>query len=290
MTVELLFDTKCKLGEGPIWDHTRNLFYWVDILDQKLYRYGARDNKVEVVAFDRAIGCVVPRESGGVVVALQDGFHFYDWELGRLEPITDPESHLQDNRFNDGKCDPAGRFWAGTTDSVGVDGHGALYMLDTSLKVSKKIKNVGTSNGLVWSPDATAMYFIDTPTRQVVRYTYELESGMISDPEVGVEFPEGSGLPDGMTIDEEGMLWIAHWGGHGVSRWDPTSGKQLDFIQVPAVNVTSCTFGGAEMNELYITTARTRTSEAELEQYPHAGGVFRVQTGVKGSYNERFGG
>jgi len=290
VSVELVFDYKCTLGEGPTWDHKRNLFYWVDILQNKLYRYSPSDEKVDVAEFDQPIGCVVPRESGGMVVALKNGFFFYDWERDELEPIEDPEHHLPENRFNDGKCDPKGRFWAGTTDKTGADGDGALYLLDSDLNVSMKVENVGTSNGLAWSPDSQYMYFIDTPTQKVVRYNFDQVSGTIDQPLTVIDFPESCGLPDGMTIDQEGMLWIAGWGGFGVSRWNPHTGEQLDFIPVPAKNVTSCTFGGEEMNELYITTARTATSDEELEEYPHAGGVFRVRTNVIGSENIRFKG
>ncbi|WP_027445318.1 SMP-30/gluconolactonase/LRE family protein [Pontibacillus marinus] len=290
VSVELVFDYKCTLGEGPTWDHKRNLFYWVDILQHKLYRYNSTDQEVDVAVFDQPIGCVVPRESGDVVVALQNGFFFYDWERDELDPIEDPEHHLPKNRFNDGKCDPKGRFWAGTTDEYGVDGNGALYVLEQDLSVMKKVGNVGTSNGLAWSLDNQYMYFIDTPTKQVVRYNFDLESGAIDQPKTVIEFPEHCGFPDGMTIDQEGMLWIAGWSGYGVSRWNPYTGEQLDFIPVPAKNVTSCAFGGEDLSDLYITTARTGTSDEELEQYPHAGGVFRVETNVKGSRNFRFEG
>ncbi|WLD92848.1 SMP-30/gluconolactonase/LRE family protein [Alkalihalobacillus sp. AL-G] len=289
MSIELLFDTKCSLGEGPIWDHERNSFYWVDIIGKKIFKYDSTIDEVNIANFDQHVGCVSPRKSGGLIVALQDGFFFYDWEDEVLKQINDPESHLEDNRFNDGKCDPSGRFWAGTTDSVGIDGKGALYLLDTDLRVSKMIDNVGTSNGLAWSPDHKHMYFIDTPTKQVVQYNFDLISGGIDQPKIAIQFPANVGLPDGMTIDQDGMLWIAHWGGSGISRWNPSTGKQLDFISIPAINVTSCIFGGEELNELYITTARIGTTDEELNRYPNAGGIFKLKTNVKGCINSSFG-
>lgn len=289
MEVELLYDSKCNLGEGPVWDHKSNIFYWVDILEKCIFMYDPSNDKVRTTKLDQYVGCVAPRKNGGLVMGLKHGFYFYDWKQDQLEKIHDPESHLTENRFNDGKCDPTGRFWAGTTDATGEDGDGALYLLDKDLTVSKKIENVGTSNGIAWSPDHRFMYFIDTPTKQVVRYDFDITKGTIHNPNVVIDFPVSCGLPDGMTIDQEGMLWIAGWGGKGVSRWNPYTGDKLEFIPVPAVNVTSCTFGGEEMDELYITTARTRTTEEDLQKYPHAGGVFKVKTGVKGCLNYSFG-
>jgi sugar lactone lactonase YvrE len=144
---------------------------------------------------------------------------------------------------------------------------------------------VGTSNGLAWSTDHRFMYFIDTPTKQVVRYRYVVDTGHIESPEVVILFPEGTGLPDGMTIDEEGMLWIAHWGGNGISRWNPHNGNQLEFIPIPAVNVTSCAFGGPGLDKLYITSARMRMTDEQLNDYPYAGGVFTMRTNVRGVGN-----
>ncbi|MCT2535258.1 SMP-30/gluconolactonase/LRE family protein [Aquibacillus koreensis] len=290
MTVELVFNTKSQLGEGPSWDHKRNLFYWVDILGKKVFQYSPSSNERYELLLDQYCGFVVPRENGGVVLGLQNGIHFYDWEKDQLEKITDPESHLPNNRFNDGKCDPTGRLWAGTMDLNAKDGMASLYTLDSHLHSNKKLGNLGISNGLAWSPDHSYMYFIDTPTKQIVQYDFDKNTGSIDQPKVVVDFHDQVGSPDGMTIDSEGMLWIAHWGGHGVSRWDPNTGEQLAFVDIPAKNVTSCAFGGEDLNQLYVTTARTDTSEEELENYPHAGGVFKFETNVKGSRTYAFKG
>ncbi|MCP3031873.1 SMP-30/gluconolactonase/LRE family protein [Halobacillus sp. A1] len=290
MYVELVVNSQATLGEGPCWDRHEDVLYWVDILEKKIGKYVPETREIEYIQLDSYVGAVAPREQGGLVVALQKGFYYLDWEKESLQPIADPENHLPMNRFNDGKCDPAGRFWAGTMDLAEESTTGALYCLQKDLKVEKKIDNVGISNGLAWSPDQRFMYFIDTPTGKVFQYEYEINTGKITNPEVAVQFPEGIGHPDGMTIDEEGMLWIAHFAGHGVSRWNPHTGEQLDFIEIPAVNVTSCTFGGENLDELYVTTARKGMSEEDLEEYPQAGGVFKVKTGIKGSPCYRFKG
>lgn len=290
MNVKLVVDAKATLGEGPIWDYDKNVLYWIDIMKKEIAMLDPESNFKHQVKLDLYIGSMALRKNGGFIVALQNGLYFYDWDSAHIEKITDPEPHLIDNRFNDGKCDAAGRFWAGTMHLNGAEKNGSLYVIDENKKVRKQIENVSISNGLAWSPDNTFMYFIDTPTKQVVRYKYDIHTGSIEQPQVVVAFSNQVGFPDGMTIDQEGMLWIAHWGGSGISRWNPLTGKQLEFISVPAVNVTSCTFGGKDLNDLYITTARTATSEKQLEEYPHAGGIFTVRTNVKGSISHKFNG
>ncbi|MCA0148406.1 MULTISPECIES: SMP-30/gluconolactonase/LRE family protein [Rossellomorea] len=286
MSVKLFVDSKNTLGESPCWDTNKNLLYWVDIIEKEILKFNPMDRKLQSVKMDQFVGCLSLTDRGRLILGLQQGIYFFNWKSGLLEKVGDPESHLEENRFNDGKCDSAGRFWAGTTDTLGgVNGKGALYALGSHLRTTKKVENVGTSNGLAWSPCNRFMYFIDTPTKQVVQYRYDVTTGHIECPEVVINFPEGAGFPDGMTIDEDGMLWIAHWGGKGISRWNPYNGKQLEFIAVPAVNVTSCAFGGPELNEMYITTARTRMTDEQLNEYPHAGGVYILKTNIRGIEN-----
>ncbi|CJH72132.1 Gluconolactonase [Streptococcus pneumoniae] len=213
---------------------------------------------------------------------MENGFYSINVNTEKLTHIFDPEPHLIENRFNDGKCDPAGRFWAGSTDTYGMNAAGSLYCLHHNLSVEKKVSHVNTSNGIAWSPDHTYFYFIDTPTKKVVRYQYNIRTGDIHNPSDVINFSENDGLPDGMTIDEEGCLWIAHWGGSKITRWNPFTGEQILSIPIPALYVTSCTFGGPNLTDLYVTTARTRMSDNELKEYPHAGGIFRIQTNVKG--------
>ncbi|MFG6115898.1 SMP-30/gluconolactonase/LRE family protein [Halobacillus sp. MO56] len=288
--VELVLDAKAYLGEGPSWDSEQQVLYWVDIEGKKVHIYDPEHGKNSEIHVDQRVGAVVPRNSGGAIAAMEKGFYSLDLESGETRQITDPEAGVSENRFNDGKCDPEGRFWAGTMSYSGIQENGALYCLDTNLKVEKKVDHVSTSNGIAWSPDHRYMYFIDTPTKQVVRYEYDKHQGAITNPAIVVEIPDGEGKPDGMTIDAEGNLWIAHWGGSKLSVWNPDKGEQLRSIPVPALNVTSCVFGGKEMNELYITTASVGMEEEDLRKFPSAGGLFKVTTEVTGAPSYHFKG
>lgn len=287
---ELVIPAKADLGEGPCWDKQKGVLYWVNILGKTVNRYDPETKENKEIQVDQLVGTVVPRKSGGVVVAMEKGFYFLDLDTEKLTPITDPENHLPENRFNDGKCDPYGRFWAGTMSLSEEQGMGSLYCLHTDLKVEKKVGDLTISNGLAWSPDHKFMYLIDTPTKKVTRFDYDEETGEIANPVAVIQFKEGEGAPDGMTIDEEGMLWIAHWGGARVSRWNPETGEQLLSIPIPALNVTSCTFGDSDLKTLYITTARKNMTEEQLREYPLTGGLFKVRLGIRGSVNYSYEG
>jgi sugar lactone lactonase YvrE len=280
--VELVLDTKSDLGEGAIWNYKTGELIWVDITGKILNFYTPKLKNNKEMLTGQMIGTVVPAESGKMMVALENGFYQLDPETGAKKLIANPEEDIPGNRFNDGKCDPAGRFWAGTMSTTGKRQAGALYRLDADGSVHKMIDNVGTSNGIVWSPDYTKMYYIDTPTRKVMAWDYNNETGEISNPKPAVEVPEEMGYPDGMTIDADGNVWIALWSGSAVGCWNPETGELLRTIDVPAKNVTSVAFGDDDLGTLYITTARTGTSEEELEKFPLAGGVFKTRPGVKG--------
>jgi sugar lactone lactonase YvrE len=280
--VKVVLDAQATLGEGPHWDQERNVLYWVDILERTLHIFDPSTNENRAILFEQYIGAAVPTKSGKLLLAMQNGIYQYNLETEELTFITDPESDQTTNRFNDGKCDPAGRFWAGTMSLTETSHSGSLYRFDPSGNVSKMLSSVTISNGLAWSPDRALMYYIDTPTREVAVYNYEEESGEISNKKTAVKIPEGMGNPDGMTIDYEGMIWVAHWGGARVTRWNPHTGTLLEEIHLPAKNVTSCTFGGENLDELYITTAKIGMTERELEQYPGSGNLFKVKTNYKG--------
>jgi len=281
---EVVTNHSCLLGEGPIWDQRNKRILWLDILNGEIHQFSSIQQKHQVMKVGQSVGAVALRTSGGLIAALQHGFAAIDLENEAIHMISDPESHLPSNRFNDGKCDPMGRFWAGTMDNAEEqEGAGNLYMLNTDLSVSLKIENVTCSNGLAWSPDNRTFYYIDTPTRQVVAYGYEAASGSIHSKRTIITIPVEEGYPDGMTIDAEGMLWVAHWDGWKVSRWNPATGKLVDSIRLPVSLVTSCTFGGENLEDLYITTAKKGLSESELEEQPLAGSLFVIrQSGYKG--------
>jgi sugar lactone lactonase YvrE len=279
---DLVLDAQAELGEGVIWDARRQWLYWVDITGHKLHVFDPGANRDRVIEVGQFIGTVVPRKSGGVMVAVYDGFAGLDLDTGRLEIIADPESDQPDTRFNDGKCDPAGRFWAGTMSLKGVREQGSLYYLDADHTVRRMLTKVSTSNGIVWSQDARTMYFIDTPTMTVAAFDYDVATGNITNRRVAIAIPPGIGRPDGMTIDTEGMLWIAMWDGGAVTRWNPRTAELLQTIPVPAQRATACAFGGPKLDRLYITTARRGLTPEALANQPHAGGLFCVEPGVAG--------
>ena len=280
---DLALDARALLGEGPIWDARAGVLYWVDISGCKVHIFTPATGADRALDVGQPVGTVVPRRSGGVMVALRDGFAALDLDSGRLTMIADPETHLPDNRFNDGKCDPAGRFWAGTMrQAEDRKGGGSLYRLDPNLSVHKMWGDITVANGIAWSLDARTMYYIDTPTMTVVAFEYNLETGAIANPRPVIHTPDGPGSPDGMTIDAEGMLWVAYWGGWRVVRWNPHTGEALAIIELPVERVTAPWFGGPNLDELYITTARVGLDDAGLTGQPHAGSIFVARPGVRG--------
>ena len=279
MQAELLLDAKATLGEGPSWDEKTQTLYWVDILGKRIHAW--KNGRDECLQLDEFVGCVVPRRNGGLVAALKDSIWTLDMVGGKqdlLASISEPES----NRFNDGKCDPAGRLLAGTMDMEEKSASGNFYSLDAGKSPRKLLDGIRISNGLTWSSDHRILYYIDTPTRQVRAFDYDLDSGNISNPHVVVEIPSGMGFPDGMTSDMEGKLWIALWGGSRVTRWNPGRGELEAEIPIPAPQVSSCVFGGERRNVLYVTTARVGLEESVLAANPLAGGLFQIQTQTEG--------
>ena len=281
MKPELIFDTKSHLGEGPVWDARTQTLYWVDIFAKRVY--AGLDLLAEL---DGYVGCVAPRQSGGLIAAFGgDGgrlcFAGLEADSAKSALLATLADEPSSNRFNDGKCDPRGRFLAGTMNLNETDPTGSLYSFDGKA-ITKLLSNVTISNGMTWSPDSRTFYYIDTPTREVRAFDYDLETGAIATPRVAVYVPETLGWPDGMTSDMQGNLWIAMWGGAQVTKWNPNTGGLLEQIHIPAMNVSSCVFGGRYMNELYLTSARKGLDEAVLKQYPLTGGVFRLETKVEG--------
>jgi len=281
-TADLLLDLHCALGEGPIWVERDAKLYWVDIPEGAVHWCDADGGDHGHVSLGQDVGTVVPRDEGGLAVALRHGFAFCDPAEGTLDMLVDPESDRPENRFNDGKCDPQGRFWAGTMGEGKAKQAGALYRLDLDGSVQRMIDGVSISNGLCWDRERKLFYFIDTPTFQVACYDYDPDSGAIANRRVVVEVPRDHGGPDGMVIDRDGRLWIAHWGGWHVRCWDPADGRCVHEIPVPAANVTACAFGGPELDRLYITTARRGQDVEALREQPHAGGLFVAKPGARG--------
>ena len=276
MQAELLLDAKATLGEGPAWDSKTQTLYWLDILEKRIYA----DTRI-LAQLDDLICCIAPRKNGNLLLGTRLGFADLDPDTVQLTVLAALDSELPTNRLNDGKCDPAGRLLAGTMDMNEKDPNGALYSFDGK-NSTRLLDKVTISNGLAWSVDHKTFYYIDTPTREVKAFDYDLATGQIANPRVAIHIPESLGWPDGMTSDTDGNLWIALWGGAQITKWNPSTGKLLEQIPVPALQTSSCVFGGKDMNELYITSARKSMSETDLKKYPLSGGLFKVITNVVG--------
>ena len=290
MRAELFSDITHDLGEGINWDPSSQTLYWIDITRALLFGKKLPSGKIQSYSLPGMIGCMVTRKSGGLILALQNGIHAFDPKTQSLEAWIDPEAHLPENRFNDGKCDPAGRLWAGTMSTRGTEGAGSLYRIDSDRSLSKQLDQVTISNGLCWDMNRECMYYIDSPTRRVDRFDYDVLTGSIQNRKSVIRLPESRGIPDGMTIDAKGNLWIAEWGGGCVSCWDPDHSQLLQTIEVPAHRVTCCCFGGRELDTLFITTAREGAPEDELQRFPLAGAVFSCQPDVRGVAADSFKG
>ncbi|NWG33388.1 MAG: SMP-30/gluconolactonase/LRE family protein [Chloroflexi bacterium] len=276
MRVELLYDIRATLGEGPVWDARAQTLYWIDILHKRVYA-----NADVLLELNETVGCLAPRKSGGIVFTKRFSFWTFETDSSQLTPLATLTREPAHNRFNDGKCDPRGRFLAGTMDMGETDPNGSLYSFDGKT-ISKLLGNVTISNGMTWGPDYKTFYHIDTPTRTIRAFDYDLETGTITSPREAVSIPESFGWPDGMTSDLQGNLWVAMWGGAQITKWNPDTGQLLERIPLPAKNVSSCVFGGTGGNDLFVTSARVGLDEAALREYPLTGAVFRITTKTEG--------
>lgn len=271
---KLLVDSRCTLAESPVWEQARESYLWVDIENGILYRLKRGAITPEKWSFPHRLTMVIPDENGRYLLALDRKLAKFDPESEQLDWLCEVEQDKPDNRWNDGACDSRGRLWAGTMSTRFTQNSGSLYRVDRDGIPEKVINLVSISNGICWSLDEKTLYYIDSPTRKIQAFDFDLEKGFISFNRIAVTIPEELGTPDGMCMDRNGKLWVAHYGGFGVYCWDPESGLQLDKIDLPAPHVTSCAFAGPENNELLITTARENLSAEQLQQYPQSGGVF----------------
>ena len=286
---EVVVEKPARLGEGAIWDPQRKLLLWVSILDHELYLYDPETGSNRVIPTCQAVGTVVPHAGAGVVVALHNGIATLDLDSEKIVPITDPERDIPGNRFNDGKCDPGGRLWAGTMAFDATPDAGALYCLDTDRTLTRKISPVTISNGIVWNGACDTMFYIDTAANNVRAYDYDIDSGEIGNERVVVANEAGGGF-DGMAIDAEDNLWIAVYQGSGVRCYNPGSGGLIRELRLPVSNVTSCAFGGGELEDLYVTCAREGLDEEALGGQPLAGSLFRLKPGAEGVPSHSYAG
>ncbi|CAM3911742.1 SMP-30/gluconolactonase/LRE family protein [Alkalicoccus chagannorensis] len=284
---ELIYDANALLAEGPCWNEEEQLLLWVDIDGEALHFLDPLGAD-EAHPVGEKIGSAVFGTSGSVYMCTETGFYHYDRETREKTHIYDPEKGMHGNRFNDGKADPAGRYWSGTMVLEGEDNQAGLYCMGVDQRVHQVLDKVTVSNGMAWNEPEEIMYYIDTPRRTIRRFQIDLESGRLGELTCAFEVPEHFGFPDGMTIDADGRLWVAFFEGGCVRCIDPEEGRVVDKIELPASRVTSCCFGGRDMDELYITTARGGLSDEELEEQPHAGGIFRLKLDVRGARSYRF--
>lgn len=293
--LEIISDFRATLGESPLWDAKKNLFYWVDIIEKKFFILNVKNgisSSVNLGNMGINVGCIALRNNDGLILATNKGIFFFDQDSFSLKLISDPEKDLEQNRFNDGKCDLMGRFWVGSTTLLEKEQSGSLYCLDHNLKITKVLSGIIISNGITWNTKHNIMYYIDSPTRMIKAYDYDLKNGVLSNERVAITFPENEGYPDGMVTDEEDNLWVAHWGGHKVGRWNPYTGKMIDKIDIPVKRVSSITFGGDNLDELYITTAIKGFGELnnppDDEPGKYDGMVFKIRLKYRGLKTNRF--
>lgn len=281
MNVRCVVECKDELGESPVWSAAEAAMYWVDVSKPTLHRFDTRSGRHERWDMGKPVGSLVPRAKGGFLVAFRSGLAFLDRAGGTLEPLALRGLELGDGRFNDGKCDPQGRFWVGTMDRHRKNPIGKIYRLDADLSLHPVGDDIIISNGPSWSPDGRAFYFNDSPRRVTYRYDYDARAGTIANRRPFASFEKLKGRPDGSTIDAEGGLWVAEVHGSRVARFTP-DGKLDRWIEVPCERPTSVCFGGPQLETLYITSSTLTLSPEELARQPLAGGLFAVEPGVRG--------
>jgi sugar lactone lactonase YvrE len=285
-SVQCVADVRAVLGEGPVWVEREAALYWVDINARKIFRLD--DGGVREWATPMRVGSLVPRESGGFVGGTDQGLEFIDSALSRFDVVAKPEAQLRGNRFNDGKVDRAGRFWAGTMDDNERQASGALYRFGQDLAWTVVDEGYRVTNGPAFSPSGDVMYHSDSALQ--VTYAFDLApDGTASNRREFLRFGEGDGYPDGMTVDAEGCLWIAFWDGWCVRRFSP-SGELLRTVEMPVARPTSCAFGGPNLDRLYVTSASRDLDADALAMQPNAGGLFMITAGVGGLAERPFAG
>jgi len=285
---ELFHDGHALLGEGPVWDAREGLLFWVDIDAGIIWRVkpGGRPEHMDV---GQKVGAVALRRTGGLALALKAGFALLDRWGGSFELVASPEKDKPKNRMNDGKCDGAGRFWAGTMHDPETRASGCLYRLDPDLSCHRMVSGVTVSNGLAWSPDSRVMYYADSPAKRVWAWDFDPASGEVANRRVFIDTTPTGGAPDGATVDSEGGYWLTLPSSGRVIRYDP-AGKPMQTIELPVEHPTCAMFGGPRLDVLYVTTATFFRSPQELAHQPLCGGLFAIDAGVRGLPEARFRG
>ena len=290
MECNVALNIKTQLGEGIWWDDRREGLFWIDIISNEIFFL--KDGKNTLLkAFDDALGFCIPCEDGRLAVGCGRDLVLYNPDNGETEVLITVDADQPDNHFNDAKAIPGGRILAGTMntamDCEDVPGKetGRLMVLESGKDPVIITEGMKVPNGLAISPDRKTAYHVDTYNYRVDAYDFDEETGMLSNRRLFIQVPTENGSPDGMTIAEDGTLFVAHWGGHAIRRYDPVSGEVLNVYDLPIPCPTCCVFGGKDMDELYITTTCFDSPE---EEYPLAGSLFVIKPGVKGMKVDRF--
>jgi xylono-1,5-lactonase len=274
---------RSRLGEGPYWSSRDNAVFWVDILGQRLHRLSLADGSIAGWEMPEPIGWVIERElAPGFIAGFASGFVELELDPFEIRPIGNPEPHLPGNRMNDAKADVQGRIWAGTMAADCTGTNGSLYRLDPDRHWTKVDGPYGIANGPAISSDGRTLFHTDTARREIYRFAVAAD-GSLDGRETFIRFEPGWGTPDGMTLDADGGLWVAHWGGGRVSRFTP-EGKLDRAIALPASQITSCTFAGQKLDRMFVTSAADGVDEL------HAGQLFEVDPGCRGLPTLAFGG
>ena len=285
--LQCVADVHAILGEGPVWVARESALYWVDIEGRRIFRLEGH-GQVTTWATTAGIGSIAPRKSGGFIAGTEQGIAIVDPACEQFEIVANPEEQLPGNRFNDGKVDRRGRFWAGTMDSEERAARGTLYCVDSDLRWHAVDTGYHVTNGPAFSPSGDVMYHNDS-ARQVT-YAFDMDSaGNAGNRRVFLQFGRGEGYPDGMTVDSDGCLWIAFWDGWCVRRYSP-QGEWIETIKLPVQRPTSCAFGGRDLDRLYISSASRDLDEQALRMQPNAGALFMVTPGVRGLAEVPFAG
>jgi len=284
MKADCLLPTPSVLAEGPVW--LDNLLFWVDIERGEIHALNPQTRQHRSWSLPHRVGFITPTRLGDFILGTDSGLARFNPDNGAIRFIANPEADIPGNRFNDAKCDPTGRLWAGTMAIDETPERGALYQIDASLRIRRVLSRISISNGLAWSPDGQTLYYTDSPTRRVDAFDWDGATGEIHNRRPVVTLHDG--FPDGMAIDHEGHLWIAVWGGACVACHDPATGRRLRQIDVSVRDVTSCCFGPDDA--LYITTSGRDVPPDQPPSHPPAGSIFVARPGIGGPIPPRFPG